>query len=161
MHKTAQPPVPYGPANAHADTSLLVEQGFKRVRGALTEGRYLTFERRGYALTNNGALRVSSTPASPAHDDVRQRWVVHRVGDEDGDRFVISSALDGRYVSYLQGLTSWRVLAETYRITDLGAGRGYNLRPSGVLSLGVSSLGDVFQTWGAGGFEVYSVTYHS
>jgi len=117
----------------------------------------------GYALTNAdaSALRISSTPASPEHRDIRQRWIIHRVGEEDEDRFLISSAVDGRYVSYLQGLTSWRFLAETYRITDLGAGKGYNLRPSGVLNLGVGSLGDVFQTLWAGGFEVYSVTYHT
>jgi len=162
MHRTSQPPVPYGPENANADVSLLVEEGFKQVRGQLTEGRYLTFEMNGYALTNaeHNAMRISSTPASPLHEDNRQRWIIHRVGEEDGDRFVISSAVDGRYVSYLQGLTSWKWLAETYSITDLGNGKGYNLRPSGVLSLGVSSLGDVFQTRRRDGFQVFSVTYH-
>jgi phospholipase C len=163
MHRTAQPPVPYGPDNANADVSKLVEEGFKQVRGSLTEGRYLTFEMNGFALTNAGdsALRVSSTHASQLHDDIKQRWVIYRIGDESGESFTITSAVDGRYVSYLQGLTSYKWLAETYTITDLGNGKGYNLRPSGVLSLAVSSLGDVFQTVSKGGFQIFSVTYHS
>lgn len=163
MHRTAQPPVPYGPENANADVSLLTEEGFKQVRGALTEGRYLTFEMNGYALTNTGenAMRVSSTLASPEHRDMRQRWVIHRVGEETGSSFTISSAVDGRYISYLQGLTSWKWLAETYTISDLGNGKGYDLKPSGVLSLSVSSLGYVFQTVTKGAFQVFSVTYHS
>jgi phospholipase C len=45
-----QPSIPYGKQGA--STSLATEQGFKRVRGQLTEGRYLTPEMNGYALTN-------------------------------------------------------------------------------------------------------------
>lgn len=162
MHRTSQPPVPYGPDNANADTSLLAEEGFKRVRGDLTEGRYLVFETSGFALTNpgNGALRMSSTPVSEEHEDVRQRWIIHRVGEESGDWFVIQSAVDGRYVTYLQGLTSWRALAETYRISDLGDGKGYRLRPSGFLSLGVDGRGGVLQKMKGERFSVFSVTYH-
>jgi phospholipase C len=46
------PPIPYGPENEALDPSALSENGFKDVRGYLTEGRYLVIEMNSYALTN-------------------------------------------------------------------------------------------------------------
>ncbi|GME23674.1 phospholipase C [Neofusicoccum parvum] len=45
----ARPPVPYG-----SQTAPRAEEGFKRVRGALTEGRWLVVERGAWALANGG-----------------------------------------------------------------------------------------------------------
>jgi phospholipase C len=164
MYATSQPPVPYGPENANADVSKLVEEGFKQVRGSLTEGRYLTFEMNGYALTNAGgsALYVTSTQASSSHNSINQRWVLHQVGDQTGNNFTISSAVDGRYISYSQGLTDSEDLAETYTIIFLKNGKGYNLKPSGLLNLNIERNGWVLRTTRQHlGFSVFSVTYHS
>ncbi|KAL1618562.1 hypothetical protein SLS56_010536 [Neofusicoccum ribis] len=45
----ARPPVPYA-----SQTAPRAEKGFKRVRGALTEGRWLVVERGAWALANGG-----------------------------------------------------------------------------------------------------------
>lgn len=163
MYPTSQPPVPYGPENAKADVSKLVEGGFKQVRGSLTEGRYLTFEMNGHALANAGrsAFYVTSTKASTSHNSINQRWVLHQVGDQTGNSFIISSAVDGRYISYLQGLTDDEDLAEMYTITDLGNGKGYSLKPSGLLCLNIERNGGILTTLQHKGFSVFSVTYHS
>ncbi|RDL41464.1 putative Non-hemolytic phospholipase C [Venustampulla echinocandica] len=180
-HRTSKPPVPYGPQNANANPAKLVEEGFKQVRGSLTEGRYITFEMNGFALTNAGwsAMHVTSTPTSPRHDSVYQRWVAHLVGDAGGDLFVLRSAFDWRYISRSQQLTDFVDMAEVFRIVDLGAGKGYALMPRGVsqdgltlngqrkgrmgggLALGVSREGEIFVTVPKEGFMVFSVTYHS
>lgn len=161
---TAQPPVPYVSENANQDMSSLVENGFKQVRGSLTEGHYLTFEINGSALTNAGknAPFVTTTKTTSRHENINQRWILHQVGDlYSGNTFQISSAVDGRYISYLQTLTSNAGLAETYTITDLGNGNGYSLKPSGVLSLNVLENGVLTTTVQQSGFQIFSVTYTS
>jgi phospholipase C len=162
MYPTSQPPVPYGPENANQDLSQLVEYGFKQVRGDLTEGRYLTFEMNGYALTNSGrgTTHVSSSKVTDRHDSKSQRWVIHQVGDQTGNSFIISSAVDGQYIAYLQGLTPSADLAQTYSISDLGNGQGYTLQ-TGSLFLEIDSDGLVLDTTGGQGFSIFSVTYHS
>ncbi|KUJ20808.1 PLC-E protein [Mollisia scopiformis] len=139
-YPTAQPPVP-----------SLVDNGFKQVRGSLTEGRYLTFEINGYALTNTGKIAP-----------INQRWVLHQVGDlYSGNTFQITSAVDGRYISYLQGLTSEEALAETFAITDFGNGQGYTMKPGGTLALNIEGNGAVATTLEQAAFQIFSVTYHS
>ncbi|KAG5927950.1 hypothetical protein E4U42_001487, partial [Claviceps africana] len=44
------PPVPYGRPNAEQNMSALVEDGFKQIRGAITEGRFVTMESNGLGL---------------------------------------------------------------------------------------------------------------
>lgn len=95
----AQVPVPYGENNANSDISLTVEDGYKRVRGNLTEGRYLTFETGGKALTSaKGSVNLS--PAKGSHDDINQRWIIHPVdGPGHGNRFYIQSAATKGYIT--------------------------------------------------------------
>jgi len=69
-YKDTQPPVPYGAANANQNMSLLTEEGFKQVRGDLTEGRYLTFEMNGFALANVNN-QLTFTKATAQHNDIR------------------------------------------------------------------------------------------
>jgi phospholipase C len=179
-HKTAHPPVPYGHENANANPARLVEEGFKQVRGSLTEGRYLTFEMEGYALTNSGFEHgnVTATKATEKHEDIQQRWILHLVGAQGGNTFNIKSAFDSSYISTNQTLTRSKDKAQVYTITDLGNGEGYSLlgkRVAGPVNDGKSELrkefterqllsvhrglvevGSTIKGW-----KIFSVTYHS
>jgi phospholipase C len=160
MYPTSQPPVPYGPANANADPSKLVEDGFKSVRGSLTEGRYLTFEFGGYALTNPGktATKVTATKATSSHNDIKQRWIVHSL-TEGGNNFTISSAADKRYIGPRTSLVNSTSGAETYTV-KYTASKGYALQSNGEY-LSLDSGGSVQITASPANFELYSVTYSS
>jgi phospholipase C len=179
-HKTAHPPVPYGPENANADPARLVEEGFKQVRGSLTEGRYLTFEMDGYALTNKGAelSNLTVSKATPKHEDIHQRWILRLVGQQGGNTFNIQSAFDFSYISTNQTLEKSRANAQVYTITDLGNGQGHVLtarKSTGSIGDGKSELRKEFverQILGVRdgvvevgrkvkGWKIFSVTYHS
>ena len=155
-----QPPVPYGPDNENADVSLLTEEGFKQVRGDLTEGRFLVFESNGKALAVVDS-KLSAATASAAHNDIAQRWVLHQQGNGDSNIFTISSAVDGRYIAADSTLTSDESNAAKITISDMGNGKGYYLAfESGVL--GVDSSGAMSSSSSDyTGFGVFSVTYHS
>ena len=157
-----QPPVPYGPDNANAIVSNLTEEGFKQVRGALTEGRYLTFEHNGWALANNkGSL--STSKATAQHDDIKQRWVLHQQGVADSNVFKISSAVDGTYVAASLALTKNAANAQTFTLTFLGNGKGYSVGLGAGNAIGMVQQGQakLVASSQASGFQIFSVTYHS
>ena len=117
LYKVQQPPVPYGKQDT--DMSRLSEKGFKPVRGALTEGRYLSFEANGYALQKGGSSSNSTTnttnlttgPTTPLHDQRSQLFVIHQLKDGgEGGQFRVSSAVDRTYLtsglSFMNGLSS-------------------------------------------------------
>ncbi len=80
LYPAQRPPVPYSTrGGVEADVSLLVESGFKEVRGRLTEGRYLVFEIGGAALANSGGRGAAVSEAVPKHDLKSQRWIAHVV----------------------------------------------------------------------------------
>lgn len=163
------PPAPYGPENEALNPATLVEDGFKPVRGYLTEGRYLVFEMNGYALTNAGrnATDITGTAATADHRSINQRWVVHATGGtalDGGDgsgTFLITSAADGRYIADHTSLDKAAKGAETYTITDLGNGQGYSLAKENgkYLSIGVDGTIGIYGN--PSGFQVFSVTYQS
>ena len=157
-YNRTQPPVPYGKANEEADVSKLVEEGFKQVRGDLTEGRYLVFEAQGKALARVGN-KLSATKATEKHDDIRQRWVLHQQGDGDSSIFKISSAGDGRYIASDSTLTDSEDKAAEISISDLGNGKGYSL----AFESGQSLRGRSPQLTDSDSqaYQIYSVTYHS
>ncbi|CAG8977770.1 hypothetical protein HYALB_00011155 [Hymenoscyphus albidus] len=179
-HKTAHPPVPYGKENSNADVGKLVEEGFKQVRGSLTEGRFLVFEMGDQALTNSeGNLTVSGKV--PDHSLVQQRWILNLVGETGTRQFFIRSVVDRSYISTNRTLTEDKVDAGIFTIEDLGNGKGYRLlglatpdpNPDQKTELrkgfeGGKSLvageGEVeFVDEGMGdgkGWKVFSVTYH-
>ena len=145
-----QPPVPYGSENANADPSLLVEEGFKQVRGSLTEGRYLTFEMNGFALTapmrSTSSTSITATKASAKHDSKNQRWVLHQVDannfTKNSNEFMISAAVNGAYMSQSLKLGGDSTAsAGTFKITDLGNGNGYAVSTGQNVFLGISSNG--------------------
>ena len=160
------PPIPFGDDNINQNLSLTVEEGFKQVRGRLTEGRFLTFEALGFALANPDGKTLGVTPSSSQHDDVRQRWVIH-AQDYDSDVFTLSSAYDGQYISTSLGqLTNDSSAAQkitidynadgSYYTASLGGNNGTTLsinKDSKQVSIGANS-GSQF------GFQIYSVSYH-
>lgn len=107
----------------------LVEDGFKRVRGQLTEGRYLTFETLGLALASYAGTVVGFAPATRNHSDPRQRWIVHAVGTGTGTEFYIQSAADKKYIAGAPVglLTSDVGSAQAFRITYNPKGAKYRL----------------------------------
>lgn len=146
LYAVQRPPVPYG--NQTVEEALATEQGFKTVRGNITEGRFLVFEKDGQALANSNGI-VSLAAASVMHDAREQRWVAHYVGDpaNDNTEFTVSSVLDGRYIGAEGVLTSEVGDATSLSITYAGNGGGYTVQVPGLGSIS--------------GFTVYSVTYSS
>ncbi|RHZ47182.1 hypothetical protein CDV55_100609 [Aspergillus turcosus] len=148
-----RPPVPYGQQN---DTSeaLWFEDGYKECVGYLTEGRYLVFEKAGYALTNAGN-HLSISPAIPDHSEKKQRWVIHYSDGEESGLFLISSALDGKWLGPNGTLlpANCSDQAAQVKITFLGNGRGYSLE--------YAAGSNKVRLGGKSGFKVWSVTYHN
>ncbi|GJN69914.1 non-hemolytic phospholipase C precursor [Purpureocillium lilacinum] len=175
-HRTPRPDIPYGSSNANQNMTTLVEEGFKRVRGKLTEGRYLTFESRGYALTAIRDRYAGVTMATKHHNDIRQRWILHAVRGTS-DQFTIQSAWDKKYISggtrYLGTLTSDESRAQTFTVNYNPNGAMYTLQVGDkdqYVSVEQSS-GSTLQTLLASSatplqwtsrkewFEIYSVSY--
>jgi phospholipase C len=149
-----RPTVPYG--NQTVACSLVSEPGFKSVRGALTEGRYLVFEMNGYALSNSGSGTVGTSGVTPQHEQMSQRWIVHRL-QPSGTDFNVSSAVDGTFIAPDASLTSNPNSAAALSIQDLGNGQGYTvLGSSGYLFIGVN--GTLAWSATASGFSLFSVT---
>jgi phospholipase C len=139
------------------------------VRGYLTEGRYLTFELNGYALTNAGssATDITATFVTSDHSSINQRWVVHATGGsaveggEGAGTFLISSAVDGRYVADHTSLSTARSGAETYTIEVLGNVGGYSLMKENGKYLTVDGNGTLGIYGQVSGWKLFSVTYQS
>jgi len=130
-----RPPVPYG--NQTAANSLISEQGFKAVRGQLTEGRYLVFEMNGYALTNTSRNFLSTTKASAQHDSKAQRFVLTQL---------------------TSGGNTFTGISGTLTINDLGSGLGHSLMNAEGAYLTIGSNGRISYTLKPAGFSVFSVT---
>ncbi|KAJ5921076.1 hypothetical protein N7466_009402 [Penicillium verhagenii] len=145
-----RPTVPYG-QQSNKTEALWFEDGYKEVVGYLTEGRYLTFESSGKALTNAGNVsRVSSTKALADHSDKHQRWVIHYTSDEESQVFQISSAVDSKWIGTNGSLASGRSNAANIKITFLGNGKGYSLQyEDGTTVAGLEN-----------GIKIWSVSYH-
>lgn len=144
LYAVQRPPVPYG--DQTLQESLATEEGFKSVRGNLTEGRYLVFEKDGQAVTNlNGTLRMVS--ASASHDAKNQRWVVHYIGTPDNanNEYMISSAVDGSFVGIDGVLANSIESAASASIVYIGNGGGHDIVMPG--------LGYIY------GVNIFSVTY--
>ncbi|CAK7217212.1 hypothetical protein SCUCBS95973_003069 [Sporothrix curviconia] len=151
-------PYPYGKQTE--EDALYYEDGFKGVRGYLTEGRYLTFEANGYALYTDGKSKeFSATPATAAHDDIHQRWVLHAL-EPEGNSFYITSAVNNYYISQHSSLSISESGAETYNITYMGSSK-YQLQKENGDYLNIDRNGELSFVSTPIGYNVYSVTYHS
>lgn len=157
-------PVPYGIQKPASELSSLSEQGFKAVRGLLTEGRYLTFEMNGLALANPGPQGSSfvTTRASKAHSGIAQRWVLHQLVAGE-NKFTISSAQDGRYIGTGATFCESNSAAEVFTINFVGS-QGYSLQTANGQYLAADqSRGPQFGTNSnkPSYFSIFSVTYTS
>ncbi|KAK4945723.1 hypothetical protein LTR10_015071 [Elasticomyces elasticus] len=156
QYAVQRPPVPY--ANQTEEKSLISEKGFKSVRGYLTEGRFLTFEAYGYALTNTGAKAAmyNATKAVASHDGTGQRWVIHETAT-DSRLYTISSAVHGRYIGPQLSLVTQKE-ALVHNITYLGGGKGYEVLNSNGKYITIDTNGTVAMATAGQGFTIYSVT---
>lgn len=159
--------------------NLLVEEGFKPVRGQLTEGRFLTFEINGFALTNVDGKFASTSVAAKNHDDVKQRWIIHKVPDPDAEnQFYLQSGLDKQFVaagSFIGALSPDVRRAQAVRIIYHPDDAMYSLTMADdstafwhasweekSLRGRVSSATKLMnEQGGISGFNVYSVSYHN
>jgi phospholipase C len=141
--------------------SSFSEQGFKVMRGALTEGRYIVFELGGYALTNAGkpATDFTAIKATSNHEQISQRWVVHAL-TTGGNTFTISSARDGRYIGAHTGLIDNNSGAEVYTVSFVQS-KGYALQKENGKYVTIDGNGDVQIVSQVVYFNAYSVTYSS
>lgn len=156
-----QPPIPYG--NQTRETSLNIEDGFKSVRGALTEGRFLVFESNGHALAFGGSdIGLTVSPTAPLHDTPSNRFVLHATEDPPATTFTLQFAgnTSAGFVGPNLQPTASIQQATVFNITDLGSGRGYTVQevPSGdFISIGTGgssvAVGSDTTT-----FQIFSVT---
>ncbi|KAH8648435.1 putative hemolytic phospholipase C precursor [Xylariales sp. PMI_506] len=147
--------IPYG--NQTEEDALFFEDGFKGVRGYLTEGRYLVFESNGYALTNSNS-GLAATAATSSHNDIRQRWVLHATTQE-GTTFNVNSAADDLYITKSTTLASGTGDADVLDITYIGNSQYVIKRQDGTY-LNIGSNGHITSDAKATPYNVYSVTYH-
>jgi phospholipase C len=148
------PTPPYGAQIAVTEMHTLSEQGFKLMRGALTEGRYITIKANGYALTNpsTSTNQLSTTAALSDHSDIHQRWIVCQLDVAlNVPQFNISSAVDGKFLSQHTSLSTAVSGAEVYTVKFLGNGSYLTVDVNGNLVISTTPQG----------FQFYSVTYSS
>ncbi|CAG8959840.1 hypothetical protein HYFRA_00001749 [Hymenoscyphus fraxineus] len=159
LYSNIQPPPPYGSQSDPSEVNALSEEGFKPMRGALTEGRYLVFELNGYAITNTGKpfTDFTASKATSKHDDISHRWVFHTLQD-GGTTFTISSAVDGRYIGSHTGLVDSSARAEKYTVS-FAVGKGYSFRKENGKYVTIDATGSVQITSEAAYFRALSVTY--
>lgn len=153
--------MPYGSDNANQDLSKAVQDGFKPVRGRLTEGRYLTVEMDGMALANAGSS-VGATSANARHDTLSQRWILHAVnGDQSAtnSKFYLQSAADKQYIGEAGALTEDMGQAQAFTITYTANGATHSLSADGTSFVAISGS-QVQWNAAAGKVKVFSVTYN-
>lgn len=93
------PPVPYGEQNE--TSSLWTETGYKAVRGALTEGRYLVFEADdGRCLVHSGN-KLDLGSCGDGYSSAGARFVVHQVNDAFSSQFTLQQATtEAKYIGH-------------------------------------------------------------
>jgi phospholipase C len=164
LYPTQKPPVPYNGATgsvAVSEVHTLSEQGFKEMRGQLTEGRYLVLEWGGQALNNPGNTSsvAGTSKATAAHETKSQRWVAH-AQQLGGNKFTFSSALDGRWLTSTGGLAKNSSQAGVFTVA-FDAGKGYAVQADCGKWLAVPANGKIGWNENAAHWGMYSVTYNN
>ena len=151
-----QPTVPYGKQNEKE--ALRVESGYKPTRGDLSEGRYLSFEANGHALSTSGS-KLGSSKAKKQHNGDDQLFVIHWQGKDPRDnRFRISSSDKKRYITSKLKFTSNANKAAEFALSDQGNGKGYTITETKSNKM-VSLSDDGSVSFGNNAhFTIYSIT---
>ncbi|PKI82521.1 phospholipase C [Malassezia vespertilionis] len=152
-----QPKVPYGEQDEHE--ALRVEPGYKPTRGDLSEGRYLTMEADGFALSHKDN-RLGTGRAHHNHNGEHYRFVLHWKGTDPKDnRFLI--ATDSEHPMYItKGLKLSKKAHKgaLFAIHDKGNGEGYTVTEVGTSKqMSITKDGSVAHANYAT-FIIYSVT---
>lgn len=172
------PPVPYGQQNANEDMNNLVEDGHKEIRGAITEGRYVTIESSGLGFGRTKDGKVVGIAASDKHEDKSQRWVItNSDGDRFGKSFYIQSASDDSFVSSKGALVKDQSQAQafifeyesetaTHTLRQAGAGNGQYVSVTKRASKKrgdkkCRDIGEVSFTGSKTSYKIYGVNYRS
>ncbi len=164
QYPTQRPPVPYNAATGSVVTdqvATLSEEGFKEMRGMLTEGRYLVLESGSLALTNSGnsSSTVTTSAATSTHSSKPQRWIAHAI-EIGGDKFQFSSAADGRWVAANGMLVSDQSTAGTFTVS-FAAGQGYALQNRCGKWIAATSAGGISWAASPAYWKAFSVTYNN
>lgn len=129
------PKIPYGKENLAQNMDALVEDGFKQLRGAITEGRYITIEAAasGLGLTRTKKGKVIAASGDGAHKDILQRWVLHTADDNRfGKAFYLqSAALEKGFIAPNGRLTKDRKDAQVFLFEYSAAGTAFTLQVQG------------------------------
>jgi phospholipase C len=161
LYKVVRPDPPYGHQSKDVkDIAKLSESGFKSVRGALTEGRYLTFENDDYSLCvpGKGVKHASfgNKGDEKKHADENQKWVIHQL-EAGGNKFYLSSGADGKYLTKKLDMTPLVRNAETFTIVYAGAGK-YTIQASNGQYVSIGSSGNMTLSKKKVSLKTYSVT---
>ncbi|UNI19383.1 Phospholipase C [Purpureocillium takamizusanense] len=166
------PSIPYGAKNLEQDMASLVENGYKLVRGAITEGRFVTIEGNGLALARNSEGKVLAVQKYEKHDEIKQRWILHSSdGNRFGNSYYLQSALDMMYIARGGGLTKDRNQAQEIIFTYSASGSVYTLSTKEGGHVGFTKtdggnkkcrdVGKVYWNGEATKFQVFGVNYRS
>ncbi|KAK9450186.1 phosphoesterase family-domain-containing protein [Limtongia smithiae] len=155
-----QPPVPYGQQNE--TTALWTESGYKPIRGALTEGRYLVFEQehsgQKYAITKKtGSSEIQFSTISTNYSDREHRFIVHQIGDAFSTLFYIQS-MDGEYLNANGKFYSTTAKASEFTIT-FTAQKGYAIEVDSTYYAVQPNKYEFSKSTTKSYYNIYSVAY--
>ena len=123
----------------------------------MTEGRRLTFEAYGYALSHSKS-KLKSSSSKQEHNGKDQLFIVHWQGSEPKDNRFRISTTDKRYLMDSLSLSKNENEAATFSLKDLGNGAGYAVTElSSGKRLQLGQDGSVY-LGGENTFHIYSVT---
>lgn len=112
-----EPEVPYNRQTEY--NALYFEQGYKQLRGNLTEGRYLVIEKYeddrssrsdvtpgGSSTLRDGLMGFSTAPACKSYNCIDERFTVHYTEDFFVPKFNLKSFLSKRFMNNSAGATN-------------------------------------------------------
>jgi phospholipase C len=130
----------------------------------MTEGRSIVIEANGFALTNPNttAKQFTTTPATPDHESIFQRWVVWEIARESTFFHIssaVNSSVNGNWISQHSSLSNSVTRAEIYNITYVGQDHYYFVKENGDY-LGIETDGTLSFTDKPTAFNIYAVSFH-